>query len=301
MSIISITPYYVGQVNQGITRWKLICTDTLAQVTAAGFLNSENLMGYTISPLDIIDCQYLYTGSISQPGTGTYVELIPAITFSQGISVITLSPVVNTGDVLLPVVSGHFANFNGTTGQIKDAGYLPSNAALTRVVMESGASVIGNIPKYNDVTGTLVDSGIAAVNYQPLTVTVTMTAAQVNGAYAAPFQLLAAVAGTAYIVLSAQIYTNVSTAFTAGGVAIVQYGNTVHGAGADALAATIPAAEITAAASQIYNLNGLASATVSTGITNTGLFFSNATQAFATGTGSSVTITLQVATLIATV
>ena len=49
----------------------------------------------------------------------------------------------------------------------------------------------------------------------------------------------------------------------------------------------------------IVNLGN--SAPVIASITNTGLFFSNATQAFATGTGSSVTITLQVATLIATV
>lgn len=79
--------------------------------------------------------------------------------FSNG--VITLSLWANAGDVLLPVTSGDFAVFNGTTGQIKDAGYLPSNAALTNVVMQSGASVTGNAPKYNDTKGTLVDSGVA--------------------------------------------------------------------------------------------------------------------------------------------
>ena len=131
---------------------------------------------------------------------------------------------------------------------------------------------------------------------QSLTANVTLTAAEVIAAYATP-QLLIAAPGTgnAIFVSSAQIVTTVSTAFTAGGVGNVQYGATVHGAGYGALDTTTPTAEITAASSQIYTQYGLPTTTVSTfaDVANLGIYFSNATQAFATGTGSTVAFNLQ--------
>jgi hypothetical protein len=36
-----------------------------------------------------------------------------------------------------------------------------SNAALTNAVMQNGASTIGHVPKYDDITGSLIDSGFA--------------------------------------------------------------------------------------------------------------------------------------------
>lgn len=124
---------------------------------------------------------------------------------------------------------------------------------------------------------------------------VTLTAAQILAAYATP-QLLVAAPGTGkgIIVLDANIVTQVSTVFAGGGVAIVQYGTTVHGAGANALSATIPAAEITAASSQIYTMSGFAATTVTATsvITGLGLYFSNATGAFTGGAGSTVTVNL---------
>lgn len=307
MAIISITPYYAGQVDQLITRWKLISTDSLATVTSTGYLNSSNLMGYTVSPNDIFDVIYSYTGSINIAGTGTYVELLPTITFSNAVSVITLNEVVNPGDVLLPVVSGHFANFNGTNGQIKDSGYLPSNAALTRVVMESGASVAGNFPKYNDVTGTLIDSGIAASSFQPLVTSVTLNTAQMAAAYATPAQLIAnPLSSQMILVLSATVYTasTGNTAYATGTAPIIQYSsggtNGAHGAGTIATATGLVAGDITASTSQVRNLFEFATG-VQTGLSGLGIYFSNATGAYTAGTGTNVTFTLVYLTLTATV
>ncbi len=156
--------------------------------------------------------------------------------------------------------------------------------------------VSGNLVQASGTGGVMVDSGIAASNYNPLTASVTMVTASVVGAYATPVLLVASPGvGKAILVISAQIITEVSTPFATGGVGIVQYGNTVHGAGAQALDATIPAAEINAASSQIYTQKGFATTTVTStaSVTNLGLYFSNQTGAYTNGTGSTVSIVLQ--------
>lgn len=127
-----------------------------------------------------------------------------------------------------------------------------------------------------------------------VTSTVLLTVADILAMYATPQLLVAAPgAGKALLVTSAQIVTEPVTPFAGGGAVIVQYGNTVHGAGVNALSATIPAAEITAATAQIYTVQGFATGTVSTGITNMGLYLSNQTGAFTGGADSSVSVVLQ--------
>lgn len=132
--------------------------------------------------------------------------------------------------------------------------------------------------------------------------TILLTAAEVLAMFATPQLLVPAPgAGKALMVTNAQIVTEPVTPFAGGGAAIVQYGNAIHGAGTDALAATIPAAEITAATAQIYTVQGYGSGTVSTGITDTGLYFSNATAAFTGGADSTVSVVLQYQVIDATV
>lgn len=130
--------------------------DNLATITAAGYLNSVNLESNPISKTDILQVLYSFN-PVTQSGTyGVFT-----VTISNS-GVITLVAAVSPGDVLLPVVSGDFAVFNGTTGQIKDAGYLPSNAAKTNVVMLSAAPTIGHLASFSDVAGTVQDAGIAS-------------------------------------------------------------------------------------------------------------------------------------------
>lgn len=237
MGILSITTNVAGQVGGMIggvvpRTVKMISTDNLATVSAAGYLNEVSLQGYTISNTDIIDMWYGAVGgfnSITSPGTlGTFT---PSIV----------------------------------------------NGVITLIAWQNPA--------------------------QELIASVTMTQAQILAASATPVQLIAAPgAGNAIIVTHATVYTNFQTAaFTGGGIAIVQYGNTALGAGTDALAATIPAAEITAAASQLYSLNGNTGNAL-TAISNLGVFFSNQTGAFTAGNAAStVVITLSYFVVPATV
>lgn len=157
MGIVQITTDTAGQVNVNPRRVKIITTDNLATVTTAGYLNSSNLEGYTIFPTDIIDMYYSY---VSSGSVGTYSVFTASI--SNG--VITLVSWANPGDVLLPVVSNDFANFNGTTGQIKDAGYSPSNAAKTKVVMATGTVIANHIATYTDTAGTIGEDAATAIN-----------------------------------------------------------------------------------------------------------------------------------------
>lgn len=153
MGIVSFTAGVAGQVGVTPRRIQITTTDSLATVTTAGYLNNGiSSLANQILPTDIIDMIYLYSTSTN---SGTYGEFLPS--FSNG--VITLTQFLSPGDVTLPVVSGDFAVFDGTTGKIKDAGYSASNAAKTKVVMANGATVANNMATFADTAGTVKDAG----------------------------------------------------------------------------------------------------------------------------------------------
>ncbi len=120
------------------------CNNTLAEVTTANFLAGAQEQGYIFYPTDIFNIAYLGRSGI----------FIPTFTGNS----ITLSN--EGGDVTLPVVSNDFAVFDGTSGTIKDAGYSPSDAAKTKVVMANGAVTINHIAQFADTAGTLKDGGV---------------------------------------------------------------------------------------------------------------------------------------------
>lgn len=154
MAILSITTDVAGQTGGFIggvvpRRVAIVSTDNLATVTTAGYLNNASKeTGFNILPTDVIDMWY---GYVSGNSTGTFEVFTPSI--SNG--VITLVQWANPGDVLLPVVSGDFAVFNGTTGQIKDSGSAPSASSQPFVVVSPGSLTSGNFPRLNDANGTL--------------------------------------------------------------------------------------------------------------------------------------------------
>ncbi|HWI49081.1 MAG TPA: hypothetical protein VNU45_12735, partial [Rummeliibacillus sp.] len=118
--------------------------------------------------------------------------------------------------------------------------------------------------------------------------TVAVSAAEFNGAYAAPKLLLAAQGANTLIVLHRAVLamTFVSAAYAAGGVVGIQYDSTVHGAGV-AASTTEAAADFFAAASTAFQFEGVSGNTVAispfTTSVNKALYLSNLTQAFTTG------------------
>lgn len=120
---------------------------------------------------------------------------------------------------------------------------------------------------------------------------VSISAAQFNGMYAAPVQLVAAPGANSMIIVESMqlVLTFGSAAFAAGGVVAAQYDSTVNGAGVLATNSE-QAADFFAAASGVFNFissagNGLNFPNST--CANKGIYLSNQTQAFTTGTGSS--------------
>jgi hypothetical protein len=117
---------------------------------------------------------------------------------------------------------------------------------------------------------------------------VDLTAAQINGMYAAPVVVVPAVSGKAIFVDSVEFdITRTSTAFTGGGVVAVQYDSTVNGAGV-ATHATIAAAVVTGSAGETrtYRIPVVQSDIAVASIEGKGLYISNQSGAFAAGTGT---------------
>lgn len=158
MSIVSFTTDVAGQIGVNPRRVKMVSTDNLATITAAGYVNQINSEGLAIYKTDIFDVIYSFNKATN---AGTYAEFLPSF---GATGVITLVAFVSPGDVTLPVVNNDFANFDGTTGKIKDSGYSPSDAAKTKVVMAGSAVVANAIAKFVDTAGTVDDTAGTATN-----------------------------------------------------------------------------------------------------------------------------------------
>lgn len=148
-------------------RGKILSTNTYAEVTAAGYLNGVNTQGETVKPNDIFDVVYNY---ISANSPGTYVQLIASV----AAGVITLN--ATAGDVILPVVSGDFAVFSGTSGAIADSGLLPSATGQVYVATTPGSLTTGQLAEFKDTHGTLENSGLLASNAMSVAAVNTMAA-----------------------------------------------------------------------------------------------------------------------------
>jgi len=299
-------------VNINIVR--MTTSDNLAAVIVSGYLTAQ-------------------ASNIATVNSGTWTWLsndMVLVNASDGekffnitsdLTSLTLYSTAGDGAVTLPVVSGNFTVFDGTLGALKDAGFTPSNASDTKVVMSPGSLTSGNVPFLNDVNGTLntglppsasgqayvvvspgslisgnvlktsdthgtlADTGVAATTLTQLA-TVNLTAAQFNGMYATPVQLIAAPGAGKYILIEsiALDMTFVSAQYAAGGAVGAQYGNTAH-LGGVAASATEAATDYTgAAASTIFRIGGgLSTGAASASAVNTAVYISNATAAFTTG------------------
>lgn len=151
---------FTGQVGVNPRRVQILTSDSLAVVTAAGWINSKPTVEKVL-PTDIIDMIYLFSAA---SGVGIYSQFTVSITAG----VTTLVQYVSPGDVTLPVVSGDIAVFDGTTGKIKDSGLAPSAAAavgITKVASVSGPTSINAIASFSDTSGTIKDAGATTISH----------------------------------------------------------------------------------------------------------------------------------------
>lgn len=153
MSIKNIQSIQLGQVGFPMTMWLIETDDTLAEVTASGYLNGvRQTFQYNFSNKDFAT---VYTTD--------YKDMFMQISISADNDVSLINPYEQIGSGVSytgSLVDGHFAVYNGTTGIIKDLGYLPTDASKTKVIMANASTVVsGNISKFTDTSGTIGDAG----------------------------------------------------------------------------------------------------------------------------------------------
>jgi len=168
-------------------------------------------------------------------------------------------------------------------------------AALTstNILVGSAGNVATSVAMTGDVT--IGNTGVTAIGaskvlssmVSPLLlkyVTVTISAAEFNGMYAAPKLLLAAGGANTLIVLEqiSLAMTYVSAAYAAGGTVAVQYDSTVNGAGIAASSTTADTLFQQTASTTYTMTAGTVFRPFSTTV-NKGLYLSNITGAFTTG------------------
>lgn len=189
MSIIAFNTNVTGLVGQQIEprRCTMITTDNLATITAAGYLNSQNSSGNPILPTDIFEVLYSFNEATKVGVFGIF-----QVTYSSSTG-FTLNAWENPGNVLLPVVSGDFAVFNGTTGQIEDAGYSPTDATKAKVAMLNAVPVVsGHLASFSATNGTIADSGVVASAVQLSANIKANSTADIGGGGAGPISVVVA-------------------------------------------------------------------------------------------------------------
>ena len=194
-----------------------------------------------------------------------------------------------TAAICLIAATGLFA----TTTNIKDneAGYMlgttPSQAVSVLGANPSSQLAVNTDPYSALQTFGFIAAGGANPTVQHLQTS--LSAAQIIAMSATPVQLVAAPgAGKTVVITRAALrITRTSTAFASGGVGIIQYNNTATGAGTNAVDSTFTAATFTGASGASESLrNGAVLSDQGTALQNLGIFISNQTGAFTTGTGT---------------
>lgn len=241
----------------------VVTTDDLTAITTPGYLTDEadNIALLNNGAFEWMDTDFVYIAY--DGGQGSFVrdagdECFVALPASGG-----LSDTLPSGDI-----------FVGSASNI-----------ATGVTM-SGDATMANTGAITIASGAVTSAKLASSTIQYARVS--LSAAQWNGMYATPVQVVAAAGANTQIMVHAAIasMTFVAAQYAAGGVVKLQYTNTINGGGT-AATGTVAAATVNGlAASSAFTLQGAQAAAAFTAVRNQGVFISNDTAAFTTGDGT---------------
>jgi len=261
-------------------------TDAIATIAAANYFTS---VAYQLKVNDVIMVVASDASEFLQ------VDAVDTSVIPATISVVsfTASAAVDTANIVDGAVTNAKVNAAAAISFSKLAALASGN-----IIVGSVATVPTSVAMAGDVTivaaGTTtigankVLSSMIALNTLQYT-SVAITAAEFNGAYAAPKVLVAAPGANKLLVLDKVqlLMTYGTAAFAAGGVAAIQYDVTANGAGVIA-STTLSAATFQATASTGWNFNAGVVAETFTTCVNKSLALSNVTGAFTTGDSNMV-------------
>lgn len=205
-------------------------------------------------------------------GSGTDASFAVQVTATSSTSVTVASMGLTTS-----IGTGNILNNGVTYAKFQQVAAVSLVGNPTGSLANAEGITLGNGLSFS---GTTLQLDTNYSNY----VEVTLSAAQFNGMYAAPVQLVAAPGANTLLVLDKLVLemTFVSADYAAGGVVAVQYDSTADGAGVIA-STTLAAATFFAAASTTFTFGGGVVALPFTTTVNKGLYLSNVTQPFTTG------------------
>ena len=190
---------------------------------------------------------------------------------------------LDIGD-LIYIVGSDGIGFSSVTAVSPNVTVNPFNAVL-------GPGSVGTANIANDAvtTAQIAPNTVATADLALNTmqyIKVTVSAAEWNGMFAAPKLLIAAPGlNNAIRVYDATFEVDYGgAAFAAGGVTALQYGATVGGAGPKASQTMTAATAIGWVADSLVGLDGDMPTGLAAGMVNQGIYISNATGAFTTGT-----------------
>lgn len=255
MAILNVT---VGNVGQSGTLPQIIyieTNNTLAEITTAGFLN----------------------GIVSQ-----------GIPLSESMAALVSSK--TAPNALASSVGWYDISKSGDSWSLS-ASSIP-DGSITAAKLAADSVITSKILDANVTTAKIAANAVTSAKLALTTIqyaTVAITAAEFNGMYAAPKLLVAAGGANTLILLDklGLVMTYGGAAFAAGGVAAVQYDSTINGAGVIA-STTLSAATFQSTASTSYTMNAGVVGYPFTTTENKGLYLSNITGAFTTGSSNMV-------------
>lgn len=220
--------------------------ESVATIAASGYFNDYQVnLALGLGPLGVNDLIFIL-------GNDAYaMYTVTAVVTNVTVSVFAATGVVGTANIDdLAVTTAKLADLAVTTAKLADAAVTSDKLAA-------------DVLQY---------------------VAVPISAAEFNGMYASPVELVAAPGADTLLVLDRVVLamTYDSAAYDAGGVAAVQYDDTANGGGVIA-STTLAAAAFQDTASTVYSFNaGVVEYPFATCV-NQGLFLSNITGAFTTG------------------
>lgn len=204
---------------------------------------------------------------------------------------------LKVGDVF--IVSGSDANAMYVVTENGDPNVeLASFAALGQIStaqIENDAVTADKLAANAVTTAKILNNNVTSAKLAPEVLKharVSMTAAQWNGMFAAPFELVPAQGADTLIVLR-NFRINLDyggTAFEDGGAISIQYDDTAEAGGVLATATYAAGTFIGHTADTSFSMAPVLTALAHSGVLNEGLYLSNATQAFAAGAGSELEI-----------
>jgi hypothetical protein len=220
-------------------------------------------------------------GAISSGlATGGFVGIVRAYPTTTSTGFVAIQAAVNGSGDFGTTISNNTTQAQSQVMTIPDVG-----AATGQIISKTAPLVNGNFLQASGTEGLVIDSGIpVGAVAGALFAQVSISAAEFNGMYATPVQLVAAAGADTMIIVDsiALQMTYVSADYAAGGVVAAQYDNTANGAGVHA-STDGTAADYFASASTVFKLNASDVLAPFSTCANKGIFLSNLTQAFTTG------------------